>query len=219
MAKSHWNEISDYSWKQLITDEGRNTWSKLYHFVYTVVATGSAIFSSLSYWRRMTTFIVAPLSFAFSFPVRTGVMFLIAQGYVYVGIENLLRRGAKLIADTPILFSPSAFIRRVYYLYPNVLAIETNVQAMCRNFIRGLSSFVINIIPTAKIGKTLRKLMAQVQYGFNIVSVLKRWSRGLFTTYLMNFSSTAILKGWLSVKKVVSNWFDKDKPPSDWDNV
>ena len=39
MAKSHWNEISDYSWKQLITDEGRNTWSKLYHFVYTVVAT------------------------------------------------------------------------------------------------------------------------------------------------------------------------------------
>lgn len=219
MAKSHWNEISDYSWKQLITDEGRNTWSKLYHFVYTVVATGSAIFSSLSYWRRMTTFIVTPLSFAFSFSVRTGVMLLIAQGYIYVGIENLLRRSAKLVADTSISFSPSAFIRRVYYLYPNVLAIETNVQAMCRNFIRGLSSFVINIIPTAKIGKTLRKLMAQVQYGFNIVSVLKRWSRGLFTTYLLNFSSSAILKGWLSVKKVVSNWFDKDKPPSDWDNV
>lgn len=219
MAKSHWNEISDYSWKQLITDEGRNTWYKLYHFVYTVTATGSAIFSSLSYWRRMTTFIVAPLSFAFSFSVRTGVMLLIAQGYIYVGIESFLRRGAKLIADTPILFSPSAFIRRIYFLYPNVLAIETNIQAMCHNFIRGLSSFVINIIPTAKIGKTLRKLMAQVQYGFNIVSVLKRWSRGLFTTYLLNFSSTAILKGWLSVKKVVSNWFDKDKPPSDWDNV
>lgn len=219
MAKSHWNEISDYSWKQLITDEGRNTWSKLYHFVYTVVATGSAIFSSLSYWRRMTTFIVAPLSFAFSFSVRTGVMFLIAQGYVYVGIENLLRRGAKLIADTPILFSPSAFIRRIYFLYPNVLAIETNIQAMCHNFIRGLSSLIINIIPTAKIGKTLRKLMAQVQYNFNIVPVLRRLSRGLSASYLMNFSSTAILKGWLSVKKVVSNWFDKDKPPSDWNDV
>ncbi len=219
MAKSHWNEISDYSWKQLITDEGRNTWSKLYHFVYTVVATGSAIFSSLSYWRRMTTFIVAPLSFAFSFSVRTGVMFLIAQGYVYVGIENLLRRGAKLIADTPISFSPSAFIRRVYYLYPNVLAIETNVQAMCRNFIRGLSSFVINIIPTAEIGKTLRKFMAQVQYNFNIVPVLRRLSRGLSASYLMNFSGSVILKGWLSVKKVVSNWFDKDKPPSDLNDV
>ena len=217
MAKSHWNEISGYTWKQLITDEGRNTWHKLYHFVYTVTATGSAIFSSLSYWRRLATFIVTPLSFAFSFSVRT--MLLIAQGYIYVGIENLLRRSAKLVADTSISFSPSAFIRRVYYLYPNVLAIETNVQAMCRNFIRGLSSFVINIIPTAKIGKTLRKLMAQVQYGFNIVSVLKRWSRGLFTTYLLNFSSTAILKGWLSVEKVVSNWFDKDKPPSDGNDV
>ena len=219
MAKSHWNEISDYSWKQLITDEGRNTWSKLYHFVYTVVAMGSAIFSSLSYWRRMTTFIVAPLSFAFSFSARTGAMFLIAQGYVYVGIENLLRRGAKLIADTPILFSPSAFIRRICFLYPNVLTIETNIQAMCHNFIRGLSSLIINIIPTAKIGKTLRKFMAQVQYNFNIVPVLRRLSRGLSASYLMNFSGSVILKGWLSVKKVVSNWFDKDKPPSDWDNV
>lgn len=219
MAKSHWNEISDYTWKQLITDEGRNTWHKLYHFVYTVTATGSAIFSSLSNLRRLAIFIVAPLSFAFSFSIRTGIMLLIAQGYIYVGIENLLRRGAKLIADTPILFSPSAFIRRIYFLYPNVLAIETNIQAMCHNFIRGLSSLIINIIPTAKIGKTLRKLMAQVQYNFNIVPVLRKLVRLLPTTYLINFSGSVILKGWLSVKKVVSNWFDKDKPPSDWNDV
>lgn len=61
--------------------------------------------------------------------------------------------------------------------------------------------------------------MAQVQYNFNIVPVLRKLVRLLPTTYLINFSSSVILKGWLSVKKVVSNWFDKDKPPSDWNDV
>ena len=301
MAKSHWNEISGYTWKQLITDEGRNTWYKLYHFVYTVTATGSAIFSSLSNLRKLVTFIVAPLSFAFSSSIIAKAIYALkaskgitidfsaivsrifsliannnlffsawakitlfgqkfiawgdiitsysakitrdiynpvtysintiftsrlrnlysfmAQGYIYINIENFFRSSIKLIADLSTSFSPFAIIRRIFSLHPNILAIETNFQAICHKLIKEISSFAIVIFSSAEIGKTLRKFMAQVQYNFNIVPVLRRLSRGLSASYLMNFSSSAILKGWLSVKKVISNWIDKDKPPSDWDNV